>query len=136
MAQPQPCLSEQPLKEQAVDTPEYRFLASERATLQRLIERCGADEPISRASFEYRLQQVESELAAYEKQPSPLADARLSFRGQPVDGRRGMHADFLSKGAGEFAKAVHYIGASQRETPLPSTGPVDGSGVSRWLAPM
>lgn len=112
---------------------DYRFLLAELATLRRLISQTGVDEPIVRASFEHRLQDVEAELAFHEGEPSHLADARLNFRGPSVVGNRGMSADFFSEGVGEFAKTVHYIGAGQRQTPLPPAGSVPYSEDYRLL---
>ena len=103
---------------------DYRFLLAERATLQRLIDQTGADEVIVRASFQHRLQDVDAELAGYGEHSSRLGDARLTFSGRSVEGNRGMSADFFGEGVGEFAKTVHYIGANQRQTPLPVTGAV------------
>ena len=103
---------------------DYRFLLAERATLRRLIDQTGAGEAIVRAGFQHRLRDVEAELAAYGERVSRLGGARLTFRGRPVAGDRGMTADSFSDSVGEFAKAVHYIGAGQRQTPLPLTGPV------------
>ena len=103
---------------------DYRFLLAERATLRQLIDRTGADEVIVRAGFEHRLRDVDAELAAYGERSSRLGDARLTFNGTSVIGNRGMSADFFSEGVGEFAKTVHYIGAGQRQTPLPASGTV------------
>ena len=103
---------------------DYRFLLAERAALQRLIDQTGADEAIVRAGFQHRLQDVEAELAAYGEYSSRLGNARLTFTGRPAAGSRGMAADFFGEGIQEFAKTVHYIGANQRQTPLPTTGAV------------
>lgn len=103
---------------------DYRFLLAERATLRRLIDQTGPGEAIVRAGFQHRLRDVEEELEAYGERAARLGGARLTFRGRPVAGDRGMTADFLSDSVGEFAKAVHYIGAGQRQSPLPLTGPV------------
>ena len=103
---------------------DYRFLLAERATLRRLIDQTGAGEAIVRAGFQHRLRDVEAELAAYGERATRLGSARLTFRGRPVAGDRGMTADFFSDSVGEFTKAVHYIGAGQRQTPLPPTGAV------------
>ncbi len=103
---------------------DYRFLLAERITLRRLIDQTDADEAIVRASFEHRLQDVETELAAYGEHSSRLVGARLTFSGRSVDRNRGMSADFFSDSVGEFAKAVHYIGVGQRQTPLPPSGTV------------
>lgn len=56
----------------------YRNLLGERGQLRQLLEKCGADEVIVRAGFEYRLQQVESAIAAYEaRRPDVLTASRL-----------------------------------------------------------
>ena len=112
---------------------DYRFLLAERATLQRLIDQTGPDEAIVRSCFKHRLQDVETELAAYGEHSSSLGYACLTFSGRSVEGNRGMSADFFSEGVGEFAKTVHYIGASQRQTPLPATGAVPYSEDYRML---
>ena len=103
---------------------DYRFLLAERAALSQLIAQTSAEEAIVLSGFQHRLRDVEAELAAYGERVSRLGGARLTFRGRPVAGDRGMTADFFSDSVGEFAKAVHYIGAGQRQTPLPLTGPV------------
>ena len=54
----------------------YRFLLSERATLNKLIRETTPDEVITRKSFENRLLDVEAELEAYE---APPAGAHVSL---------------------------------------------------------
>lgn len=60
----------------------YRFLLSERATLNKLIRKTTPDEVITRKSFENRLLDVEAEIKAYEAQPAvahvSLADDGLN----------------------------------------------------------
>ena len=112
---------------------DYRFLLGERAALQRLIDDTDADEVIVRASFQYRLEEVEAEIAAYGERSASIVGARLTFGGGPVLGNRGVNVDFLAESAGEFAKAVHYIGAGQRQTPLSASGSVPYSDDYRLL---
>lgn len=102
----------------------YRFLLSERATLNKLIRETTPDEVITRKSFENRLLYVEAELEAYEAPPPQLAEARLTFRGKPVVGSRGMALRFFRDTLDHFNTAIHYIGASQRMSKLQPTGQV------------
>ena len=106
---------------------EYRFLLSERAELNRLLRRTRPDEVITRDSFEHRLHDVEAELEAYEGLSPRVVDTRLTFRGAPVAGSRGMSADFSSTALKDFNTSVQSIAASQqRENPLPLTGRIPG----------
>ena len=102
----------------------YRFLLSERATLNKLIRETTPDEVITRRSFESRLLDVEAELEAYGAPPPQPAEARLTFRGKPVVGSRGMALRFFRDTLDHFNTAVHYIGASQRMSKLQPTGQV------------
>lgn len=102
----------------------YRFLLSERATLNKLIRETTPDEVITRKSFENRLLDVEAELESYEAPPPQPAEARLTFHGKPVVGSRGMALRFFRDMLDHFNTAVHYIGASQRQSELQPTGQV------------
>ena len=104
----------------------YRFLLSERGTLKRLINGSPPSDMIGRVSLQYRLKQVEEELAAYEGYSPRLVNARLTFRGKPVVGSRGVNADFATKTVKAFAQSVARIGAGWR-APLPATGPIPDS---------
>lgn len=103
---------------------DYRFLLSQRASLNDILKRIGDKHVLTRKSFERRLRQVETELEAYDTPPPHLAEARLTFRGKPVVGSRGMSARFFSESLDNFATLVHYTGASLRGNPLPPNGPV------------
>lgn len=106
---------------------DYRFLLSERAELNRLLSRIGTDELIVRKGFENRLLEVETELEAYEGLSSRVVDARLTFRGAPVTGSRGMSTEFASAALKNFNASVQSIAASrQQEKPLPLTGRIPG----------
>ncbi len=112
---------------------DYRFLLADSAALRQLIADCDSDDVIMRAGFEERLRGNEEKLAAYQGYSSVLSDLCLTFSGEPVVGNRGMSADFFSDAVGEFVKAVHYVGAGHRQTPLPSTGVVPFSEDYRLL---
>ena len=104
----------------------YRFLLSERGTLKRLISGSPPEDMIGRVSLQYRLRQVEEELAAYEGYSPRLVNARLTFRGKPVVGSRGVNANFAADTVNAFAQSVARIGAGWR-APLPATGPIPDS---------
>lgn len=93
---------------------EYRFLLSERATLEKLIERTHPESVISRMSLEDRLSEVEEEINAHgERYSTQPIDARLTFRGKPVVGSYGIQADFGPDAVKSFANAVALVGAGQ-----------------------
>lgn len=104
----------------------YRFLLSERGTLKRLISNSPASDVIGRTSLGYRLRQVEEELEAYKGYSPRLVNARLTFRGKPVVGSRGMNANFAAETVDAFARSVARVGAGWR-APLPATGPIPDS---------
>ena len=90
---------------------EYRFLLSEVGTLKSLIAETRPDEVITRMSFEHRLRQVEEELKAYAGRSPEVVQARLTFRGAPVSGARGMSARFFGETLTNFADATRRVGA-------------------------
>ena len=91
---------------------EYRFLLADRATLKRFLSELDPSHVIERMSFEGRLQQVEEELKAYAGRSPEVVQARLTFRGAPVSGARGMSARFFSETLANFADATRRVGAS------------------------
>ena len=105
---------------------DYRFLLSERGTLEKLIDQASPGSVISRMSLEARLRQVEEDLKAYEGYSPRVVKARLTFRGKPVVGNRGIQAGFGTDAANAFAEAVTRIGAS-RHAPLSARGPIPKS---------
>lgn len=111
---------------------EYRFLLSERATLNRLIRQTGESEVIARMSLEARLQEVQVQLEAYEGRSPRLINAGLTFRGNPVAGSRGIDAAFGPDAVKSFANAVGMVGAS-KHGPLAPTGRVPHSEEYRLL---
>lgn len=107
-----------------MDLQSYRFLLTERATMKRFLAETRPDEVIVRMGFEHRLRQVEDELKEYEGRSLEARDARLTFRGKPVNGARGMSAQFFGEALSNFAKAVQYVGANQALGRLPDKGPI------------
>ena len=91
----------------------YRFLLSERATMNRFLAETGPEEVIVRKSFEHRLRQVEDELKMYEDRSLAPSDAYVRFRGKPVSGGRGASARFFGEALVNFDRAARYVGASQ-----------------------
>ena len=103
---------------------EYRFLLADRGALMGLISETRPDEVITRMSFEHRLNQVEEELKAYKGRSPEVVQARVTFRGKPVSGARGMSARLFGESLERFAVASHYVGASVKMGALPPAGPV------------
>ena len=92
---------------------EYRFLLTQQATLNNLISQTDESEVIVRMSLTARLQKITKRLNAYEGFSPNSVNASLTFSGKPVDGRRGIEADFGAKALSAFEKAVASVGASQ-----------------------
>ena len=90
---------------------EYRFLLADRATLKRFLSELDPSHVIERMSFEGRLRQVEEELKAYAGRSPEVVQARLTFRGAPVSGARGMSARFFGETLTNFADATRRVGA-------------------------
>ena len=106
---------------------DYRFLRSERATLEDLIEQTPSESTLTRLSFESRLQDVEEELERFAGDLSTrLAGCRLTFRGPPVVSTHGIDADFGFVAAHDFTKAVTLVGAGASGY-LPDRGRVPNS---------
>ena len=102
---------------------EYRFLLSQQATLNKLLNESDQSEVIVRMSLNARLQEVEEQLELYEGLSSHLVNGSLTFRGSPVTRSRGIDAEFGPDAVKSFANAVGMVGAS-RHTHLASTGRV------------
>lgn len=109
-----------------MNTRKHRFLLSERTTLEELIAQAPSDSIITRLSLERRLKQVQENLKAYEGLSSKVVKARLTFRGKPVLGSRGVSADFAGEAVNHFADAVVHVGAGSY-TPLSQRGKVPNS---------
>lgn len=99
---------------------DYRFLLSEQASLNRLIQEISESDIISRTSLSARLEEVEARLAEYQGMSAKLRTARLTFKGLPVLGKRGILMDFGSAAASDFANAVTAIGSSMNSSLAPA----------------
>jgi hypothetical protein len=89
------------------------FLLAEKEDLTERIQH--PTNPFAQASLGPRLAQVESELIALgqvAENPVRLARTKLTFRGKPVFGQRGVQADFGLEAAEGFQRAIHRRGAA------------------------
>ena len=89
---------------------EYSFLLSEIAEIEAILAGIPASRTIDRSSFEVRLANAKERLS---KADSDLLakTAKLTFRGDPVVGSRGIAADFAAKAASAFTDAFLAINA-------------------------
>ncbi|MDE2787565.1 MAG: hypothetical protein OXL37_13005 [Chloroflexota bacterium] len=99
---------------------DYRFLLAEQATLNRLIGEISESDIISRISLQARLGAVEAQLADYHGSSARLRTARLTFKGDPVLGGRGILMDFVSDASKAFANAITVVGSSLTATVAPT----------------
>ena len=111
---------------------DYRSLISERTALKGMLAETPESAVLSRISLNDRLQEVESQLKAYDGYSPYLIDASLTFEGKPVIGSRGIHADFGSKAIEAFSKAITLVGANRHGT-LGLRGPVSNNDDYRLL---
>lgn len=102
---------------------EYYALQAEVSELQEMLATVPDDEVITRMGFEARLKAAISHLEALGEAPEPNEKLLLTFRGQPVDGTRGIIADFGGKAVEAFSSAVSTIMASINSE-LADRGPV------------
>ena len=104
---------------------EYRFLLSERTTLNQMLDRVPESEidALSQESLKDRLRAVEEQLEVYDRYSPRVVKASLTFQGDPVVSSLGIDADFGLDATSAFVKAVRLVGASIRGT-LHSSGPV------------
>ena len=90
---------------------EYRFLLSERATLEKMLDEISPKSVIGRMSLEQRKEEVEERIAAFEREPAREIDAQLKFRGGPVTALHGIEAGFAADAIKAFTDAVAAVGA-------------------------
>lgn len=102
---------------------EYQSLLSERSSLERMIAETPPDEVIDLRSLQVRLEIVNSQLVDQPQESRLPAQAKLTFRGQPVVGSHGIFAEFGMAATKAFTDAVALLAASfERE--LLATGPI------------
>lgn len=91
---------------------EYEWLRAELSTLNELLAETPEEAVIDRMSLESRKEDVEAELAAYPvPERWPLVGS-ITFRGDSVEGSRGIESGFGTSAFAEFADAVALAGAS------------------------
>lgn len=89
----------------------YDLLKSEEQEVERIIARLPEERWIERASFQGRLESIQTELKGMEL-PKEKLTAQLTFRGDPVRSSEAISADFASKVTRFFNDAVTSIAAS------------------------
>lgn len=99
------------------------FLLSEIRELELLLEGTPESAVIQRISLESRLKLAQTALARNDVPCTPPLLARLTFRGRPVVGSRGMAADFGGKAANAFSDAFAAVIAGLNEG-LQFMGPI------------
>lgn len=97
-------------------------LSSEVRELEQLLAAIPATAVIQRLSLQSRLKSAYQELERELASPKP-ARARLTFRGKPVVGSRGIAADFGGKASNAFADAFAAVVAGLNES-LRFMGPI------------
>jgi len=107
-------------------------LLAERGTLQRLLADIPEGELLTRGSFLARLEDVEDRIAALGPDHREPARARLTFRGRPVVGGRGIMAHFGMKATSELVEAVTAMAAAL-SGPLGTSGPLPNRDQNRLL---
>ena len=89
---------------------EYNMLLSEKRELECILQTIPAEKLILRNSFSNRLEEVISKIKAFKMPKCRVAS--LTFRGNPVNGIKGISADFSSKAMGAFSELYSIISAS------------------------
>lgn len=98
-------------------------LQSEINELEMILVNIPGDAVMDRFSFEQRLARAKAELEKLQVPGQAVESLRLTFRGSPVSGSRGIYADFSGKASSAFADAYSAILAGLNST-LNYTGPI------------
>jgi hypothetical protein len=98
-------------------------LLSQRGMVERMLAATPESDVLDRASLEARLRSIDAELAASPADGREPARVKLTFRGRPVVGSRGVVAEFGTKATQAFADLVAKVAASL-SGPLAGMGPV------------
>lgn len=102
----------------------FQSMSSEIAALTELLDETPEEDVIDRRTLLARIEQVKSRLPSQDKvELRERAKAVLTFRGKPVVGTHGIHADFGARATSLFVDAVAAIAASF-DAPLKATGPI------------
>lgn len=102
-------------------------LESEIGAVERLLEETPESAIIMRKSWEYRLEELQNQLAAAKEAPqaTPLI---ITFRGRPVDGTDSIDANFAGLAVSAFVDAANTVTASLLVPNLRDRGPLPSSG--------
>ena len=106
-----------------MDRQEYEWLRSGLGELDSLLAMTPESAVISRMSLESERKRIAEKLAAFTPPARWPATARLTFNGDPVDGRRGIDAAFAHQALEKYEGAVASAGASL-VGPLQAKGPI------------
>ncbi len=102
---------------------EYDALAADLAAVEALLADCSLEEdPIGYRQFTYRQQALQTQLNSLQAQTENYASLGLFFGGEPVQGSRGIDADFAGSALHQLQKMI-----STRYTGLES-GPLSQRG--------
>ncbi len=110
---------------------EEQRLTSEIAQVSQMLAKLPEDAVIDKLSLKSRLAELENELKNLPEAVAP-STARITFRGRPVVGSRGIFADFASKATSAFTEFVTVLAAAQSK-PVAWTGPIPNRDESQIL---
>ena len=106
-----------------MDRQEYEWLRSGLGELDSLLAMTPASAVISRMSLESERERIAEKLADFTPPARWPATARLTFNGDPVEGRRGIDAAFAHQALEKYEGAVASAGGSL-VGPLQAKGPI------------
>ena len=106
-----------------MDRQEYEWLRSGLGQLDEFLAMTPESAVISRMSLESEREEIAAKLAAFTPPARWPATARLTFDGDPVEGRRGIDAAFAYQALEKYEGAVASAGASL-VGPLKDKGPI------------
>lgn len=98
-------------------------IQSEIDELEKILSGISEEAVIERYSFEKRLQKAQQELHSLDTATAEPESLRLTFRGAPVVGNKGIQADFAGKASTAFSDAFSAILAGINST-LNYMGPI------------
>ncbi|MCR5220687.1 MAG: hypothetical protein K6E31_06820 [bacterium] len=99
-----------------------QFLESEIVEIKRILASIPEEDVVDRATFEFRLRNVEAQLRELPDTPEPET-MTITFKGDPVRGTHGIYADFASKTISFLSDAFDALVAMAEGTP-PAQGDV------------
>ena len=104
---------------------ELEALANDLGAVQTLLSRRTPDsDPIGYMQFASRLTEIEQSIHELAATPQNKASLAMFFAGEPVQGSRGVNADFAGRAIGLFQDLVSKQFASTERGSLAQTGPV------------